>query len=235
MTGIVNSLNSKKFAFILSAVLIVLSVIPIVIYYIVPGNNGSDAAIANNGIRLVKTLDLSDRPVGFGMSTHVTNIKVGEMFLGTNNNLHKVVQIRLAQDGSYFILHTTKKLSRYSNFREFVSDGFDNPKIENVITFVENKRKVEYAELQQMFDNLQLANSHMHINRENKVIVAAHNSAEIQHPPAIVAQPLSENGNIYIIDDVELATMIAQDSDTTTKLQPEEFESAQIVDYVEVH
>ena len=245
MSDLANSLNTKKFAFILSGALIVLSVIPILIYYVIPGNNGSDAAIANNGIRLVKDLQLEERPdVGFGLSSNIPNIRVNDMFLGTDNNLHKVTQIRLAQDGSYFILHKTKKISRYSSFRELVSDNFQNPKIENVLTFVENKRKIDYPEIQSMFEQLQLANMKMrerrvitdHQYEDVEVYAAMERRPQVDPVAAAVAPPVSPPPpeNVHIIDDVELATIIAQDSETATDIEIQEFEKAEVVEYVEV-
>lgn len=232
-SGLIENINTKKFAFILSAVLIVISVIPVAFYYAFSGNGGSDAAIANNGVKLVKNLKLDQRPdVGYGLSSDIPNIRVNDMFLGTNNNLHKVIQIRLAQDGSYFILHQTKKISRYSNFRELVSDNFDNPKIENVLTFVENKRKIDYPELQVMFEEMHMASMQMRALRAEPAAVASEPIDDVQVAAAPAIAPTQSN--VYVIDDVELATMLGQDSETTTELENQEFENAEIVEYVEV-
>lgn len=236
-SGFTDTINTKKFAFILSAVLIVISVIPIAIYYIIPGNGGSDAAIANNGVKLVKNLKLDQRPdVGYGLSSDIPNIRVNDIFLGTNNNLHKVVQIRLAQDGSYFILHQTKKISRYSSFRELVSDNFDNPRIENVLTFVENKRKIDYPELQVMFEEMHIASMQMRALRaEPDAIVSAPDVNIVDDAPVAAAPVVAPpQRNVYVIDDVELATILGQDYETATELENQEFEKAEIVEYVEV-
>lgn len=248
-------LNTKKFAFIASAVLIALSVIPIAIYVLIPNNDTADSAIVNNGVKLVKTLELEDQPdVGFGITTDIKKIRVNDIFLGTNNNVHKINQIRLAQDGSYFVLYQTKRMSRYSSYREFIAAEFEKTMVENVLTFVEDKKKVEYSELRIAFEELEQANKRLselraeddrlaqmamarspEPSQEEPVYAAVAPPSPPTDAPEIVPINPENTNNIHVIDDVELATIIPQeDVDPSAVIDAEEFEQAKIVEYVEM-
>lgn len=128
--------------------IILLSLASFAVLYITSPQEEKDNALATQGIRLVNSAIVYSNS---NESQSPSRIKVGDLLIGSGEQVFKVIQLRKAQSGDIFVVVSWKFIGDYSNFQEFQSEPFGSHKTYELKAFAFNKTIIREAEIAKFY------------------------------------------------------------------------------------
>lgn len=115
----------------------ILTVFTIFILLSVNPNKEKEMTIATQGVRLISSVAVNSNT---NDATAQVRLTVGNLLLGSNNQIFRVNEIRKTQDDNIYLVVSWKFLTRYDSYQEFVSDPYMNYKTYEIRSFMYDKK-----------------------------------------------------------------------------------------------
>lgn len=78
-------------------------------------------------------------------------LTVGGLYLDESFNIHKIVSIRMTHTGEKYVVSTSKDIYDYKSMEEYQSAPYKKMKVNNIDSFVIDKRKITIQDIFAIF------------------------------------------------------------------------------------
>lgn len=103
---------------------------------------------ATHGIRM-----LGSTVIYTGPESNKTTLKVGDLILGSNEQVFRVIEIRKSQSGSIYVVVSWKFIMDYPTYQDFMAEPYGSYKTFEVVSFMYGKTIISDNDLKKFYVN----------------------------------------------------------------------------------
>jgi hypothetical protein len=117
------------------------------ILWAVSPDEEKDRVMATQGIRLVGSAVFYNAE----NSTTPNRIKVGDLLIGSNEQVFRINEIRKSQSNTIYVVVSWKYITDYTTYAEYLSEPYTNYRIYELNSFAYNKTIIRESELARFY------------------------------------------------------------------------------------
>lgn len=129
------------------SLIILLTLGSFAILWAVSPDEEKDRVMATQGIRLVGSAVFYNAE----NSTTPNRIKVGDLLIGSNEQVFRINEIRKSQSNTIYVVVSWKYITDYTTYAEYLSEPYTNYRIYELNSFAYNKTIIRESELARFY------------------------------------------------------------------------------------
>lgn len=151
------------------AAIILLTIGSFAVLWAISPEAEQDRAMATQGIRLVGSAVFYNT----GNATTPNRIKVGDLLIGTNEQVFRINELRKSQSNTIYVVVSWKYITDYTTYADYLSEPYSNYKTYELNSFAYTKTVITEPELAQFYATYSSDLTVRHEARREREVIAS--------------------------------------------------------------